>query len=316
MARSRRLATGRINVSDEGVPASVKLSVAAFGKHPAWADHLDLVEGDEVALRRAEHSLMVDGIESAVNAGGWRRLSESQPDRLLPFAHGWLLSAPGLVLLGRMLESRDGIGRSRYPFVLAARLPAGNARELVTAAASALTRLESACVSASSLEELRALLEAGITLRVKADYIPPEAEDSAVQSMAARLSLLHSAESRREDGPCRFAGSEDVADEAWLLLAAALTLKPASGDLLAIWPDDTGWIDLIKDGVSGSEVFWTRVRDAAEIQTLDRVEPIQRDKWRDIARMILNGCDLSARVGSSRPRGGRVIDWIRTRLSI
>ncbi|MEO1512682.1 MAG: hypothetical protein AAFU70_11465, partial [Planctomycetota bacterium] len=138
------------------------IRVTAFGKHPAWEDHLDLTDPDDALLRAAERRLMVDGLEAVIDGGGWARLAESEPQKLLPYAHAWILRTGGMVLTGRMIESRDSVGRSRYPFVLAARLPGAVSAASVESIQARLRELEHECLGADTRESVVAALERGI----------------------------------------------------------------------------------------------------------------------------------------------------------
>ncbi|UCD74774.1 MAG: hypothetical protein JSV91_13420 [Phycisphaerales bacterium] len=146
------------------------LQVAAFGKHPAWDDHIPDLGLETDRLVQVKRILYLEGIGGNIDAGAWERLG---PERSLPgfrhvFAH-W--EGPDWVL-GRIWSSSDGKGRSRYPMIMCV---GGERVEFARVAPAALQRLEKAreaCGSTTSpavvtsivdraREEVRAMLDEG-----------------------------------------------------------------------------------------------------------------------------------------------------------
>ena len=123
--------------------------LAAFGKHPAWNDHMEDINLDTLALLEAKRYLYLQGISGQIDTGAWdppppratqdaglRTQNSGQGTRDAPPASGipqsafriphfnhWLLwHRPGEILLGRLLASTDGKGRARYPLVILAHI--------------------------------------------------------------------------------------------------------------------------------------------------------------------------------------------------
>lgn len=99
-----------------------RVFVGAFGKHPAWDDHLDDLGLDTERLVSIKRVLYAEGISANVDSGAWENLDPSQ--RLDAFDHDFLWwvplnNAPD-VTIGRLAASTDGKGRSKYPMVLIA----------------------------------------------------------------------------------------------------------------------------------------------------------------------------------------------------
>ena len=121
------------------------VTVAVFGKHPGWNDHLDDIGMDSPALVELKRFLYLDGIGANVDAGAWERLA---PERRAPgYGHDWLWRAPDALIVGRMWSSSDGKGRDRYPMVAAVQAPGVPLPLLADRGLRALRELEDACRS-------------------------------------------------------------------------------------------------------------------------------------------------------------------------
>ncbi|MEZ6244290.1 MAG: hypothetical protein R3B57_14745 [Phycisphaerales bacterium] len=96
--------------------ARPRLALGAFGKHPAWDDHMTdfgLETERLVALRRV---LYAQGVGGRVDSGAWERLGSYE--RLPGFDHVVLWSTPEGLLAGRLWSSVDGKGRAKYPLAM------------------------------------------------------------------------------------------------------------------------------------------------------------------------------------------------------
>jgi hypothetical protein len=89
---------------------------AAFGKHPAWDDHIDdigLTTDTLVAVRRILYS---EGIASQLSSGAWTRLEES--GQALEFNHRFVWSREAQSVIGGIWASKDGKGRTHFPLIV------------------------------------------------------------------------------------------------------------------------------------------------------------------------------------------------------
>lgn len=93
-----------------------QLTLAAFGKHPGWDDHIPGIGVVTDALAYAKQSLYVSGIGKQIDSGAWEKLEPEK--RLEGFDHTFLWIRPGHLLLGELWSSTDGKGRAKYPMVL------------------------------------------------------------------------------------------------------------------------------------------------------------------------------------------------------
>lgn len=102
-----------ITALSRGAPPVVHL--AAFGKHPAWNDHMEDINLNTLTLLEAKRHLYLQGISGQIDSGAWDKTTVS-------FNHWLVWQRPGEILLGRLLASTDGKGRTRYPFVVLAHI--------------------------------------------------------------------------------------------------------------------------------------------------------------------------------------------------
>jgi hypothetical protein len=94
-----------------------RVSLAAFGKHPGWDDHIDDLGLDSPRLVHVKSVLYSQGISGNIDSAEWDHLSESE--RIAEFGHEFLWRWAGDAVVGLMWSSKDGKGRAKYPMVLA-----------------------------------------------------------------------------------------------------------------------------------------------------------------------------------------------------
>src|SRR5580698_8055035 len=86
-----------------GSASTSRLSLAAFGKHPGWEDHIPGIGMDTEALASLKQSLYFDGIRGQIDSGAWEKMEQLK--RLEGFDHQFLWMRPGHTLLGLMWSS-------------------------------------------------------------------------------------------------------------------------------------------------------------------------------------------------------------------
>jgi len=163
--------------------------VAAFGKHPAWEDHLDDLGLETSFLVDIKRILYVEGVGGAIASGAWERAEPSQ--RIEKFAHLFVWAAAADIVIGRMWSSQDAKGRALYPMVVCTHcsgLPLAWAFENVPLL---LEELEHRCVATRSASEVIAAVdEARQLLRQRAALCvaggpEPEGAATVFQTLAA-----------------------------------------------------------------------------------------------------------------------------------
>lgn len=92
--------------------------IGAFGKHPAWEDHIEHLGHETPFMERAKRELYLEGICALVDSGLWDGDSEEKP--FLGQDWHWLWQEKSQFLVGVMWLSRDRVGREKYPMILCA----------------------------------------------------------------------------------------------------------------------------------------------------------------------------------------------------
>lgn len=172
------------------IDLGTRLSLAAFGKHPGWNDHIDDlgVETDRlVAVKRALYS---EGIAGNIDSGTWDNLDPAR--RVEGFDHTFVWRGPDGLVTGRIWSSSDGKGRRKYPMILAVQTEGLPLRFVTERVLPRLRQLEDECRAAESAGTVISLVDAARTeLRREADRagrvltepLPPPA---AVSQLADR----------------------------------------------------------------------------------------------------------------------------------
>lgn len=132
---------------------SFRMELAAFGKHPGWNDHIDDIGLTTEALVRAKQQLYHEGLSSQIDAGAWEKLEPEA--RLEGFDHVLIWRQRDRTLIGRMVSSSDGKGRTRYPMVLCAEVPANG---WTSRLAGVLARLDETVVACRETTDPEAVI--------------------------------------------------------------------------------------------------------------------------------------------------------------
>ena len=273
-----------------------ELHLGAFGKHPAWDDHIPNLGLETERLTQAKQVLYVDGIGGNIDSGAWDELG---PESTLPGFHhflGWY--DHGSWVFGRIWSSVDGKGRSRYPMVVCLEAPHVSFSEAVPLVFRRLERLEEECRSATAEDEVGAVLSRH-SAEVRTDMTPLIGSDDCPSGMSSLATLARCTEMgadrmglirllyqidrdlpnwRRRQGESdskairrtrvatlpsssmrvpRCAGSCSAAFVAW-----ATFLRQMMADAVPMWvicPIDGDWVDLLLGPVTASHFFCLRV---------------------------------------------------------
>ena len=177
--------------------AQPRLTLAAFGKHPGWDDHLPGIGVDTETLARVKQVLYVSGIGGQIDSGVWEKLDAEK--RQEGFDHTFLWLSPGHVVLGNMWSSTDRKGRSKYPMVVCVDGEAVTAGFLTVKAKADLEGLREACKASTSSTQVTAEWDAA-QKRLRARLRDPAHPSTGPwPSIEARRRFLE----RREFGPER-----------------------------------------------------------------------------------------------------------------
>jgi hypothetical protein len=148
---------------------SVKVHVAAFGKHPGWDDHIEEIGLDSELLVNAKRVLYTECLGGNIDSGVWEKIDD---DKRLPFKHVFYWKTTDGLLVGRMWASRDGKGRTKYPMVVCAHIEGVPSGWAMAEVLPRLAQVEEKCSQTSSAELVRlaigearrSLEDAGMTL--------------------------------------------------------------------------------------------------------------------------------------------------------
>lgn len=145
-----------------GDPGKPRLSLAAFGKHPGWDDHIEDLGVDTPRLTWVKRVLYTEGIGGNIDSGAWDQLGE---EKLLPgFKHVFVWrwgTGDGRFeyVVGRMWSSRDGKGRTKYPMVVAVHAEGVTLPWLTRRVLPKLEELEAKCAAEKTALAVRAILD-------------------------------------------------------------------------------------------------------------------------------------------------------------
>jgi hypothetical protein len=132
-------------------PIGTGIQLAAFGKHPAWDDHLDDIGLSTESLALTKQLLYSEGIATQLASGAWDQLERS--GQAIEFDHRFVWGRDHQTIVGAIWASADRKRRTRFPLIICAQA------DLDSPPASALlldylAELGSLCRSAKTQEEL------------------------------------------------------------------------------------------------------------------------------------------------------------------
>ena len=132
--------------------AAARLTLAAFGKHPGWDDHILGIGVETETLAQVKQALYVGGIGGQIDSGAWEKLEPEK--RLVGYDHTFLWLRPGHVIVGQLWSSTDGKKRPKYPMVLCIDGEAVAPGFMVAHVLPGLERLREACKATTSADQV------------------------------------------------------------------------------------------------------------------------------------------------------------------
>ena len=136
----------------EGLATESRVTLAAFGKHPGWDDHIPGIGVETEALAEVKQALYVRGIGTQIDSGAWERLEPEK--RLDGYDHTFLWLWPSHTILGQLWSSRDGKGRAKYPMVMCIDAEGVSPGLMLTSLLPGLERLREACRATGSASQV------------------------------------------------------------------------------------------------------------------------------------------------------------------
>jgi hypothetical protein len=127
-------------------------TLAVFGKHPGWDDHMPDFGVDSETLAELKQNIYVAGIGGQIDSGAWERLESSR--RMEGFDHSFLWAHGSNIVLGQLWSSTDRKGRSKYPMVACIQLEKLPLEAILEPAHLILNQVRDACKGTSSADNV------------------------------------------------------------------------------------------------------------------------------------------------------------------
>jgi hypothetical protein len=133
-----------------------RVYAAAFGKHPAWDDHIDDIGLVTETMVLAKQLLYSQGIASQLASGAWDQIERA--GQSLEFDHRFVWARKQQTLIGAIHASSDGKGRARFPMVVSIQAPVNGLRAAQIYLPQA-EKLGTRCKAARTRDEFRAAVD-------------------------------------------------------------------------------------------------------------------------------------------------------------
>jgi hypothetical protein len=140
-----------------GRRAAPQIYLSVFGKHKGWDDHIDDIGLDTDLLAGIKRQIYIEGIAGNVDAGSWEKLEEE--NHALPFKHVFAWQQGEHVVVGRLWNSTDGKGRSRFPMIVCAQIDSMPLHWAVEQILPKLEQIEEECRASDTALDVRQLIQ-------------------------------------------------------------------------------------------------------------------------------------------------------------
>jgi formylglycine-generating enzyme required for sulfatase activity len=253
-----------------------RLTLAAFGKHPGWDDHLPGIGVETEALAHVKQAFYVSGIGGQIDSAAWEKLEVDK--RLEEFDHIFLWLRQGHSLVGQLWSSTDGKGRLNYPMVLCVDGEGVSAGAMLRSLRPGLDRLRDACKATTSADKV---IE---NCRIAQEQIRAVLSDPSVRTAEATPPI----EARRE-----FLDRPELGPERLGLLRVLHELGSAPGVSFNGRPSESGSgsntrsrhlrLPLASDSRSQSLLLWAAFLRCAVPESVPLLLMARRGvKWLDV----------------------------------
>jgi hypothetical protein len=302
-------------------PVSAGIQLAAFGKHPAWDDHLADIGLNTETLALTKQFLYSEGIATQLASGAWDQLEKS--GNAIEFDHRFVWGRDQQAIVGAIWASADRKRRTRFPLIICAQagLDAPRAstllldyiRQLGALCRMAKTQEEllSACgraqaeLSRATLPSAGANLFSEITDLEESLILPSLVTLSAGLKGKLPRSPLETA--KASGSRFRLAAISSQTKDSLSFWSAYLATQCASPSLpyLVIAADGRKWIDLIVGEPRQNDFFCLRANENALPASLAEIEEAQGRKLESEAKGYLG----TYKSGSAEPHPHRRSWW-------
>ena len=300
------------------VPEGPGVSLAMFGKHPGWDDHIDDLGLDTEFLVHVKQRLYIDGIGGNIDSGAWENLADEQ---VLPgFDHVFVWVGGDQRIAGRFWSSSDGKGRTKYPLFACAAGAGLPLSWFIGTALPVVEALEASAKQSSSADDVRSQVSAsrerlrraaeaagpqapaGNAMVAMARAVPESERDSSLVRILYQMerelgayrvpkggsgSRTKSADLRPQHMrvPCVF---DDAAESVSAWIGFMLEDVAPSVPVLAIRSRQADWVDVFIGDPTSAQMYALRANTAAIPLTSDIPYSID-EKFQAAARARLEG---------------------------
>jgi hypothetical protein len=289
-----------------------KIHLAAFGKHPAWDDHIDDLGLNTESLVLAKKLLYSQGIATQLASGAWDQIERS--GNAIEFNHRFCWSRQNQAITGAVWASTDRKGRTRFPMIICGQVGVEGPRA-VDLLLNLIDEFGVLSRSAKTQEQFRELYSRVYgELYQKASQLPAihstfqltESEQTSILPSLVAISAgirakrdrlangshfrLTSTLSRPRDTLCLWTS---------YLAAQGLTSAPP---LLAIATNRKNWVDLIIGEPVENDFFCLRANATALPPTWLSVAETDRERLESAARAFLEESKRGQNVSPTKNR--------------
>ncbi len=160
--------------------------LGAYGKHPAWDDHVYSSGLDTSRMTQLRTTLYSKGIGGRIDSGVWDKLDDDE--RVEGFAHTLVWRTIDGLVVARLIDSVDGKGRARYPLVVCAQIQGLAGAWVCGRVVERLVHTAAACRAETTQEGFTGEIElARSELRAEAQLLNDAGECASGEAAASRL---------------------------------------------------------------------------------------------------------------------------------
>jgi hypothetical protein len=299
-------------------PLDGRVHIAAFGKHPAWDDHIDDIGLTTETLALTKQGLYSEGIATQLASGAWNQIESS--GTAIDFNHRFVWGRDQQAVAGAVWASTDRKGRSRFPLVICAQSGFEGPRA-VDLLFDPIERLGTLCRNASTQDAVRDALsatQAGLSYAVPpsigASLFAEISESGENTVLPAMVTLSAGLKNKWQRGPreiaktsgshFRLAAVSARAKENLIFwsayLASQRTMPGVPYFVIAV--NGKGWIDMIIGEPLQNDFFCLRANEYALPSTWIDIDGAERGKLEAVAKNYLHTYRLGPASSSSHPR--------------
>jgi hypothetical protein len=299
-------------------PPDARIHFAAFGKHPAWDDHIDDIGLNTETLALTKQGLYSEGIATQLASGAWNQIESS--GTAIDFDHRFVWCRDQQAVAGAIWASTDRKGRTRFPLVICAQSGFEGPRA-VDLLFDPIERLGSLSRNANTQEAVRdafSKMQAGLSYAVPPPIggnlfseITESGENTVLPAMVTLSAGLKNSRLRGARETTKTSGSHfrltavsTRPKESLIFWSAYLASQRTSPGLpyIVVAMNGKSWIDLIIGEPLPNDFFCLRANEYALPSTWVDIDEAERSKLEAAAKTYLRTYRLGPSSSSNHPR--------------